>query len=178
MPWNPIERSQDYVVLAGKKTPGIAEIVGAGSVRDWDVRKGYGLLGAISVFTGRGLAKFSIRLRLYTLEHWREWDAFRPIVERMPKRRFGSGKDSGMLDILHPTLLGLGIKAVGVTKLSAPEQTADGEWTITIDVIEFRRPKIALATPDGPASPTPLDDVEENWIKPLTSQVQSLIKVD
>jgi hypothetical protein len=175
MSWNPLTQARDYVLLAGQKTPGYAEIVGAGSVRNWDERKGYGMTGAISIFTGRGLAKFTIRLRLYTEADWQGWNELKPLIERMPKRRYGEGKDSGALDIWHPTLEGLDIRAVGIVKLAAPEQTGDGEWTISIDVIEFRRPKIALAKPDGPESPTPLDDIEEKWIKPLTQQVDRLL---
>ena len=78
------------------------------------------------------------------------------------------------MDIYHPTLEGLDIRAVAVTKLGAPEQTGDGEWTISIEVLEFRHPKLTLAKPEGPASPTPVDPVDQ-WIDDLAGQATRLV---
>jgi hypothetical protein len=175
MTWDPIAEPEaaDYVLLAGKRSPGLCEIVGAGSPRDWDVRKGYGTSGAFSVFTGANLAHFSIMLRLYTRQDWADWYAWKPLVDKLPKRRFSNGKDSGALDIQHPILAALGIKAIGVENVGQPVQTDHGEWTIEIKAIEFRRPKFSLAKPEG-ATATPVDPVEEQIIKPLTEQLQRL----
>lgn len=178
MTWNPYTEPCDYVLLAGRKSPGLAEVVGASSPREWDERKGYGVSGAISVFTGRALAKFSIRLRLYTPEHWAEWYAWKPLVDRMPKRRIGGdGTDSGALDIWHPHLEALSIKAVGVVEVMQPEQAEAGEWVIEIKVIEFHRPTFGLAKPEG-ATATPVDPIEEQIIKPLTQQLERLAAED
>lgn len=174
---NPITQPRDYVLMAGKKTPGITDIIGAGSIREWDKRKGYGNSGAFSVFIGRDLSTFTIRLRLYTVEHWEAWHAFRPLIERMPKRRMGAGKNSGAIDVWHPHLEAVDIRAVAITKLSIPEQTADGEWTINIEVIEYRMPHVALVKPDGPDSPTPVDPWDEK-IDALEKQTQRLLGVE
>jgi hypothetical protein len=142
-------------------------------VRRWDEREGFGISGAFSVFKGRGLAHFSVKLRLYSVEDWDGWDAFKPIVDKLPTRRGGTGKDSGVLDIWHPLLESLDIKAVAAAEVGQPEQTDSGEWTIEIKFLEFRYPKIALAKPDAAAA-TPVDPVEEQIIKPLMKQLQSL----
>jgi hypothetical protein len=171
--WDPITDPVDYILLAGKRSPGLAEVKGAGSPREWDIRKGYGLSGAASVFTGLSLAKFTVTLRLYTVEDWADWHVWKPLVDKVPKRRGGEGKDSGKLDISHPLLWECGIKAAGVEDVKQPEQTGDGEWSIEILFIEFRMPKFALAKPEGAAATT-VDPVEEEWIKPLMQQVQRL----
>lgn len=155
MSWNPIEQPIDKVVMAGKLTPGIAEIVGANSPRSWDERGGYGLSGALSVFTGIKLAHFSIRLSLYTIEDWNDWHAFKAIVAKPPY-----GKRPRAIDISHPILDDVGIRAVGVEDVLGAEQSDAGVWTIEIKCIEFRKPKVALAKPEG-ATATPVDPVEQ-----------------
>ena len=47
---------QDYIVLAGQRSPGLAVVRGSDSPRKWDVRNGYGFSGATIVYTGLGLA--------------------------------------------------------------------------------------------------------------------------
>jgi hypothetical protein len=167
MTWNPLDQPIDYVVLGGQKTPGLATIVGASSPRKWDERAGYALSGATVWYHGLGLARFSLMLRLYTAEEWAAWDAFRPLVATPPRTRAAKG-----LQIEHPLLAHVGITAVVVDELMAPEQTDDGEWTIEIRLIEFRQPKVALAKPDA-ATATPVDPVEEE-IGKLTTQFQTL----
>lgn len=171
MTWDPLVSPCDYITLARRKSPGIAEVSGASSPRKWDEREGYGITGSLSVFKGRGLAHFSVTLKLYTVQDWIDWYAWKPIVDKLPTRRGGGGKDSGALDISHPLLEGLDIKAVGVAEVMQPVQTGDGEWSIEIKFIEFRHPVIALAKPEG-AEATPVDPIEEEWIKPLTEQLQ------
>jgi hypothetical protein len=171
--WDPIVAPCDYILLGGKKSPGIAEVRGASSPRKWDEREGFGISGSFSVFKGRGLAHFSVILKLYTAQDWADWYAWKPVVDKLPTRRGGGGKDSGTLDIWHPLLEALDIKAVGVAEVMQAEQTDNGEWSIEIKLLEFRHPKITLAKPEGSAA-TPVDPVEEEWIKPLTAQLERL----
>jgi len=172
VPFDPIDAPCDYILLAGQKSPGVAEIVGASSPREWEERNGYGVTGGFSVFMRRKLARFSVRLRLYESEDWIAWRAWKPIVDKLPKRRGGSGADSGMLSIWSPQLEDLDIKAVGVAEVGQPEQTGDGEWTIEIKFIEHRSPKVTLAKPQGAAA-EPVDPIDK-VIEGLTDQFQSL----
>jgi hypothetical protein len=80
MPWNPITQAVDYATLAGRRTPGIAEITGAAAVRNYRERRPFGMGGATVVFHGVELAKFVLKLRLYTEQHWDEWHAFKSLV--------------------------------------------------------------------------------------------------
>ena len=144
MTFRPLTEPVDYVVVAGEKTPGIAEITGAAVPFKYDERKGYGLSGAYSVFRGRQLAKPTLTIRLYSDDDWDGWEAFLPTVRTPPNARRPRA-----LEIQHPILEDQGITAVTVTELGQPEQTGDGEWTIVIKLLEYRRPRRALATPDG-----------------------------
>lgn len=182
-PWNPLTHPRDYAIIAGQKTPGICEIVGAGDLRKWDVQRGPGLLGAYALFMGKDLAKFTIKLKLYTLEDWAGWDAFRPLISKIPRRRYGaiggppSVKGSGALVIIHPQLAMVGIASFVVEEIKSPEQTGEGEWTVAIAALEFRRPKVAMAKPDGaePAAPVDPWDVK---IEQYTQQLDALLEVD
>jgi hypothetical protein len=172
MPFNPVTQPVDYILLADRKSPGLAEVLGAASLREWVERNGYGLTGGFSTFKRRKLAHFSVKLRLYTAQDWADWHAWKALVDKLPTRRGGDGPASGYLKIDHPILADLDIKAAGVEKVSQPEQTNDGEWTITIDFIEFRSPKVTLAKPEG-AKATPVDPYDAQ-IEALEQQFNAL----
>lgn len=173
MAWNPYEQPVDYVLLAQQKSPGLATVGGAALIRQWDKIKGYGVSGSFNIFKGADLSEFTVSLRFFTPEHWAAWATWKRLVDKLPSRRGGSGKDTGNLDIWHPLLEDVAINAVCVAKRHQPEQTGDGEWTVKIDFMQFRRPKLTLAKPEGAAA-TPVDPVEENIIKPLLDEFQSL----
>jgi hypothetical protein len=172
MTWDPIVSPCDYITLAGNKSPGLAEVRGASSPRKWDEQDGVGISGAVLLFKGRGLAHFSVILKLCSAQDWSDWFAWKPVVDKLPSQRGGEGKDSGALSIWHPLLEQLDIKAVAVAEVMQPEQVGDGEWAIEIKFVEFRRPKYTLAKPDGADAAPVLDPIEEEWIKPLTAELQ------
>ena len=172
--WNPYDNPVDYVLLASQKTPGIATVEGFGSPRKWDERKGYGTSGTTIVYTGDDLSKGSVKIKLYTPQHWSDWYTFKPIVDKPPK-----GAKPKAIDIWHPHLQDLGVTSVVVEDLIQPIQTADGEWTIEIKLIQYRAPKPAIAVPSGsttkpPAAETP--SPADKMIADLTNQVNQLAK--
>lgn len=142
--WDPISQPVDHALVAGVRTPGLCEVVNAGSPRQWDERRGYALSGSTLVFRGIRLADFSLRLRLYSPEDWRAWHEFAPVVARPPQ-----GERSTALDIVHPILEEVGIRSAVVLDVVAPAQTADGEWTVEVRMKEFRRPVVTVAPVDG-----------------------------
>lgn len=150
--WNPINEPIDYVDFAGIITPGLADIVGASDPREWDERQSYGVIGAFPFYHGKKLSHFSVKLRLYTPEDWDGWWALYPILAVRPRR----GQKAKAIDITHPILAAIGIRAVVVEDILQPEQTADGEWTIEIKLLEFHAPVISVAKADG-AKATPAD---------------------
>lgn len=167
MSWDPITEPIDHIVLGGTTSPGIAEVVGANSPRKWDELGGFGLIGATLRFRGTGLARFSVKLRLYDEDDWAGWELWKEIIMRPP-----IGKRPRSLDIYHPFLADFGIKSAVVEDVLQPEQTDHGEWTIEIKFIESRFPKVALSKPEA-SQATPVDPVEQE-IGALTDQLQSL----
>jgi len=163
--WNPITEPQDWVDFSGVRSPGIADIVGAGSPRSWDERESYAIAGAFVFYHGKKLSHFSVKLRLYTVEDWTIWwEKLEPLLSVLPRRGVGTKA----FDVTHPYLAACKIRAAVVEDITQPEQTADGEWTIEIKMIEFHKPFIAAAKVDG-AKATPADP-EDAEIEQLNAQ--------
>jgi len=68
----------------------------------------------------------------------------------------------------------LKIKSVGVVDVGQPYQSDDGEWTIEVKFIEYRRPKITLAKPEA-AKATPTDPYDR-IIDSLDQQIKEAAK--
>jgi hypothetical protein len=171
--WNPLDAPVDYIELNGKRSPGLADVTGAHLPRNWDKRKGYGLMGAFTVFHGMDLVDFTVTLRLYTAQDWDDWFAWKPLVDRPP-----DGKRPRALKIKHPLLAQLGVSSVVVTDVHQPkpDDAGSGMWSIDIKFLQYRVPLIKLAKPDGAAAPAEEDPVETKIIKPLVDQFQQLAK--
>jgi len=164
--FQPLTEAIDYVLLAGRRSPGIAEIVDASSPRRWDERRGYALSGATLIFRGVGLARWKLVLRLYTDQDWEDWHSWRELVQRPPL-----GERARHLEIVHPILEDLGVSACAVAELKQPTQGEAGEWIIEIAMIEYRVPTIALSEPEG-AQDRPTDPVDRT-IEALSGIVQN-----
>lgn len=171
MTFDPTTRPVNYILLAGQRSPGLATVAGANSPRRIDIRRGYALSGSRPVFRGIGLAQPIVTLRLFTADDWADWHDWRPLVQRPPR-----GERPRAQDIWHPILEDQGIASVLVEDVGQPMQTADGEWSIIIKLIEFRRPVEILAVPDG-SDDTALDPVERE-IDELTNRFNALASSD
>jgi len=165
MSWSPLRTPVDTFVLAGQLSPGIAEIVGAGSPRKWEEIGGMGWSGGILVYQGIKLSRFRAVMALYTDEHWAEWTAFAPLVLRGP-----NGKRPRSMAIVHPQLAAVGIHACVVEDVLAPTQTADSVWSVEVHFIEAKLlRKGAPARPDGAEATQAQDDPKEREIERLTN---------
>lgn len=154
--WNPLTEPRDRCLIGGHITPGICDIEGADSPRNWDEIRGPGLSGALLRFRGVMPSHFAIKFRLYTPLDWADWNAFQTLVAKPPY-----GKRPRGLDIVHPLLEPLGIRAIVVENVLAPEQTNDGEWTVQLKVIEYRKRKsVPQAKVEG-SQQTPTDPYEQ-----------------
>ncbi len=164
---NPLEEPIDYILLAGRRSPGLAVLTGAGSPRKWDPRRGYGLSGGTLIFRGNDFSRFNCTLRLVTTEDWDDWSTFKDIVQRPPL-----GERARAKDIWHPFLEDLGITSVVVQDVLQPAREGDTNiWSVVIKFIEFRRPQITLSQPE--ASDTEEDDPNSRRIAALTQIVEN-----
>lgn len=176
---NPL-KSVNFVVLAGLSSPGRCTIVGAGSPRDWDVRKGYGFQGAVTVYTGENLKPFDLIIDLWDFpKHWIEWQAFAVILKKpLP------GIRPVALGIYHPILSAppIEITEVVVTNVTAFEQgeeDASGMFTTRITLLPYKKPKPVLGKPIAaiPAVPKPQPvaaDAREVEIQRLLGEQKAL----
>ena len=168
---DPISNREDYdhVILSGQRSPGIATIEGANSPRRLVEHNGVGWSGARVRFAGVMLSHFKLTLRLYTVDHFADWtDNFSPLVAAPP-----IGVRAHALDIEHPFLADLGIRAVLIEDVKAPMQTGDGEWTVEIALCEYRNPQPALSAPTG-ATNGPPESPNEYQIRVLTTEFHEL----
>ena len=144
MSFQPLTQPVDHITLAGQRSPGVADLTDTLSDSDIQERKGYGLGGAYAVYKGLKIAYPKVTIKLVTSQHWDDWHAWRPLIARPP-----TGRRPRALDIWHPILEDLGITSVLVKSYTQPTQTGDGEWSVVITFVEYRRPQRALVTPDG-----------------------------
>lgn len=143
--WSPLEAPQDYATLAGQRTPGLCRVEGFRSVARWDIRQGPALSGARLRYRGFEPAQGKLILTLTSVQDWNDWWTFAPVVRRPPV-----GERATHLEIEHPVLASLDIRAVAVKSVSQPTPTDDrGTWAIEIELIEYLEPLPALSTPLG-----------------------------
>jgi hypothetical protein len=141
-------------------SPGVAKIKGAGSPRDWDIRKGYGFSGASLVFTGTSLSEFDVDIFIWEPEHWLLWEAFSALLTNPPPP---PGVLPTSLAIDHPLLNKKPwlITKVVVKDISSWEVSDLGLWSLSIKFIQYRKAMPALLPPlEGPpgagVAPVPL----------------------
>ena len=185
MTFNPITQPVDYILLANRRSPGLAVVSNASSPRRWDVRRGYALSGARVVYRGNDLARPVVTLRLLSEDDFSDWHDWRSLLDRpSPGPSIRSAittieirrallRGARPMDIWHPILEDLGISAVVVEDVAQPVQVADGEWNVEIKFIEYRRPIRTLQTAEAPQE-RPTDPVDQE-IERLTAQVGSLV---
>lgn len=170
---NPHETVVRYITLDGQKSPGIATITGGGPPPKWNERSGYGLSGATLVFTGLGLAEFTVSLELYELNaegksDWEEWESWSKLLAPPEPGRRAKARD-----VWHPFLAALKVRSCVIDgPIPIPEEVTDGVWGVQIKFKQYRRLKMNLAKPEG-STATPQDPVDQR-IEALSKQFQEL----
>lgn len=140
---DPKSNALNYVIVCGIPNPGRASISGAAVVYNWDVQPSYGMSGAVTVYKGRGISEFTLTISLWELPHFIAWPAFAKLLEP-PKPGIKL-----VVEMIHPTLSDIDVKAVVVKSRGALERQSNGVWTSTIALMEYRPPIPALVKPRG-----------------------------
>lgn len=154
--WNPLSQPQDYAILAGQRTPGVCRVEGFANRARWDIRQGPALSGARLRYKGFEPAQGKLVLTLTTVQDWADWWAFAPTVRRAPV-----GERATHLQIEHPILASLDIRAVAVASVTQPAPVDErGTWSIEIALIEYLEPLPAVSTPKGANSGETLTENE------------------
>jgi hypothetical protein len=163
---NPRSDEHNYVVVAGLRSPGRAQLTGVSAPFQYDIQPSYGREGAITIFRGRGLAKPTLTLWLWLPEHFVGWTAFQKVLQ--PPTPF----KPLVVEMRHPLLTEAGIKAVAVEELGQPQRQDNGIWVVTIKLLEYRPPKPVLVKPRG-AIPSPDKGVP---VAPKTEADRALVQ--
>lgn len=138
----------DFVMLCSQQSPGIAKLSGFKRAQKWDVKDGDGQDGATTTLKGDVIAKGTITLQLWADESG--YDAFADYDEWRKIFVASIGNKSKGLDIYHPDLARLDIKAISIEAEGQLEHDGKGGATVKIDILEFKPPKPKPAqTPDG-----------------------------
>lgn len=173
--------AHDFIIVAGKRSPGIAIVSGAELEMRIDAPGGYGLSGATLKTIGTKLVEFQALIQLWEPEHFDEWEQFQKVL--LPRNSatgaLSNVKPAPALTFHHPATDPLGVKAVVVKKIGQVERLDEtGLYGVTVRFLEFRQPKPHLNKPiasrdDGPPSP---QDAADKLILDLATQVQDLAK--
>lgn len=179
---------QDWIKLAGFRSPGLCEIVGARMELEYLVKQPPGATGTRMLYKRRKPSEFEVKIRCYTAEDLAGFEAWRASVLVQPDKRSvvklaavnitdaAGTRTAQAMDIHHPILADLGINAVVVLSVSQLERVHDsGVWQCTIKFLQFiGLPEITQAEMDGSqADPVPESDADKE-IKALSGQVQAL----
>jgi len=159
----------DYIVLAGRRSPGLASIDGGELARRLHERRAFGVAGATVIDQGAQLAHFTVTLRLLTPDELSAWDEWKTLLVR-PAQRSTQG-----MDIEHPILADLEIRSVLLESRSQLTQDDTGGWSVAIKFCEFRAPVVALAVPDTTAAVAPRNGSLEQQISAEEGETRRLL---
>jgi hypothetical protein len=158
--------AQDYIVLGGYKSPGLAEIVGARMDLEYQVKLSPGATGARTRFLSRKLSEFEVRIRCVTDQELADFEEFRAAVLVSPDKGALIGRSSDekalpanrALDIHHPILADIGITSVILLSVGAFERVdPTGIWQVTLKFQQYLgMPKITQRDTKG-SQATPAD---------------------
>lgn len=172
-------KAWDVFYLAGDPSPGLCEsVAGATNPRTWDEQKSTGSSGAGLVYQGDGLAKFMVRIKLWTRDHFVQWETWKRHL--VPP----SANSPDALEAEHPqlSLLPVPISAVVVDVAGAPEPEGD-YWIAEIWFRQYRKPKPAQAKPKGAKTTDQSDadnqpetgDAIDQYLDDLMDEVDGLL---
>lgn len=165
----------DHVLIAGVKTPGLAEVVGARADYIYQAQPAAGMTGERVKFLRREMSEFEVRIRCFESDELIYFDELiRPLLKLPEKSAYvadPSSKEAGFqaLDIWHPHLEDLGIKSVVVKSVSQFERVDDtGIWQVTIKFRQF----VAIPTPSLKTKVTEVIAAPRTWTEELIDRLR------
>ena len=145
---------QDYIVLSGHTSPGLAVVRGCDRPRKWDILDGRGFTGASTIYSGEKLAAFDVDIFAWEPEHFAAWDIFSGLTLASPSPT----KKLTALYIEHPQVNNppMSVYDVVVANVTQWEQGDGALWVCTISFLQYRPPKVVLQKPLGGVPGDPL----------------------
>lgn len=149
----------EYIVLGGKRSPGIVTLSGHDRNDKWDVQAGQGNDGATTSRKGTDPAQFTASFYLsrdnsLSRDDFEFWPEFRALIDSTV-----AGASPKALAIYHPDLAANGISAVCRASVGGFTYDEMGGATVVVKFIEYRPPKKkGGGSPNGSKPNTKKDD--------------------
>lgn len=168
---------QDFILLAGLRSPGQATVTKAGAPRKWDERTGYATSGAWLIFMGSRLTNFDVVLEMTDDDtDWLDEQKFMALLETPP-----IGQRATSYQIIHPALNRAPVRVTSAVVLDASQWEQDdlGLWTMRINFQAFRAPLPAIGKPtasihDAAKKVPTVRDARDEKIQRLMQQTNEL----
>lgn len=164
---------QDFIVIGGNKSPGRCVVRNLRTPREWEVRKGWGMSGASTVFMGNAPATFDVDIYIWDPIQWADWLVF----ENLYLKKSLPFVKPLALGIKHPVLEDRGVTQVVVTDVTGWEESDEtGEWKCTISFLEWKRPMPALGKPLAaiPAASKPAPTAQDAADVAIAAKLETL----
>lgn len=138
----------DYCTINGFQSPGICDVKGGAEEFDWERTKGNATTGATAKLKGRNEAKASLDFTLKT-DELDDWLLFilniRYDLKKPPKAYYVSHPQLQVI----PDLIGWSID-----KIQHPEPLSPGLWKASIELVEYKEPKVNIQLLKGSSHPS------------------------
>ncbi len=162
---NPIDIPSlwEFILVAGVRSPGLAEVSGADRTYDWDTKTAPGTEGATSTYKGKGPVTFTVKLTFWDSEQIDQWNRFRSLL------KYESVKSVVKpVDIIHPALSQNGIGAAVTKKIGQLTHDGLGLYSVTVEFLEYFPPKKkdATQTPKGAVAKKFVDGFTADFFGP------------
>ncbi len=169
---NPYE--YDIIQIAGQWWAGICLVEGCEKIYGWQKNKGKKASGATLNFDGPDLAEPKLTFVLWKgidgqnyADWFAEWDKFRSVFDVSVDE-----DEPRALAIEHPQFALAGIRSVVVKKIGDMEIQPDGRVHVTVETIEFRKPK--PITGSGTPKQEGKSDGKKKKLEPPWDEIQAL----
>ena len=148
MAFDPIRypREEDIFRIGGVASPGVSILSGFERVYGWEVKKGKGVKGSTATLNEFPPCEGTIKIQLWTPEHFDEWDVFRRLLKYDPTK-----KGVNALDFYHQSTEDIDLRSVVCRGISPRVHEGLGLYAVTIKLLEYNPPpkKSAVSTPSG-----------------------------
>ncbi len=126
--------------------PGKWTLTSATKLFGWQIQQGYGLSGAVVLPTGDKLIVAKFKGQFWDIADFAVFGVIRKqLLDRSP---ISFGGIAVALGVTHPELKALGVASVVVLEVNPVVDTGGGLWETTLDLLQYRPPKIITAKPD------------------------------
>jgi hypothetical protein len=182
---DPLEEPEawDYVELAGRENPGIAQVDGFDRAFGWEVKDGKGVKGAVITLNKYPPAKGSITFTLWAVGQFAELMDYLSVFNYDLTK-----KSSDAVDIWHPSIAVSNVKSVVCTNIGPLVHKGKGLYTLKVDLLEYWPPpkKDASNTPKGSkgfkadehkatgAKDDPIGDAQQKQIAELLAEAKKV----